>query len=203
MKLAVLGKDGPLPQALRGEAEQAGHTLVSDAAEAAVYFPGTTDELARIVSDGRFPRLVLRSNAFAYGSNAKNPGLMTEDRISLLPEGARDERWLRLEEAAAKHPNSVALRLANVLSDTTDLIPQQLWAKRAYTILGHDPNIQATSLHDAAQALLAAAGSSATGLFNIAVFSGITPPPAILKRPVALDPAAASNARAASCRLVA
>ena len=168
MKLAVLGKDGPLPRALRGEAEKAGHTLVSDAADAAVYFPGTTDELARIVSDGRFPRLVLRSNAFAYGSNAKNPGLMTEDRISLLPEGARDERWLRLEEAAAKHPNSVALRLANVLSDTTDLIPQQLWAKRAYTILGHDPNIQATSLHDAARALLAAAGSSATGLFNIA-----------------------------------
>jgi len=168
MKIAVAGDAGALRNLVCAEVERMGHS-VDPAGEAAIYLPGTPEELDRIVAEGKFRRLVIRSNAVAYGSNTKNPGLLTEDRISLLPEGAPEQRWLRLEAAAARHPNSASLRLANVLlPGEGDLIVDRLSRSPAVALFGHDPNIQALAPADAARALVTAALSGKKGLFNIA-----------------------------------
>lgn len=168
MKIAVLGREGALKNLVRAEAEQAGHS-VDPAGETAIYLPGTLEEMENIVANGEFRRLVLRSNAFAYGANTKNPGLLAEDRISLLPERAPEQRWLRLEEAAQRHPNSAALRIANVLlPEEGDLFVDRLSRSYAVALAGHDLNMQATAPADAARALVKAAVSSATGIFNVA-----------------------------------
>jgi 1-acyl-sn-glycerol-3-phosphate acyltransferase len=112
-------------------------------------------------------RLVLRSHAYAYGSSTKNPGLMTEDRISLLAPNAPEQRWLRAEQAALEFPNAAVIRLTNVLDpEAGDLIVKQISRGVGIPLAGHDPNVQFISVRDAARALAAAAGSSATGIFN-------------------------------------
>ncbi|MEQ1886250.1 MAG: 1-acyl-sn-glycerol-3-phosphate acyltransferase [Bryobacteraceae bacterium] len=168
MKVAVPGREGALRNLVCAELERQGHSL-DPAGEAAIYLPGSPEELDRVVREGDFQRIVLRSNAYAYGSNTKNPGLMTEDRVSLLPESAPEQRWLRLEEIAARHPNSASLRLANVLiPGEGDLIVDRLAGRSSGTLLGHDPTIQVLAPADAARALVTAAASDKTGIFNIA-----------------------------------
>lgn len=168
MNITLLGRQGPLARAVLAEIEQRRHS-VDASADSAIYFPGTAEELENVVLSGRFRRLVLRSSAFVYGSSTKNPGLMTEERISLLPPGAPEQKWLRMEEVAARHPNSMTVRLANVLDPGEgDLLVQQLVKKRAITLAGHDPNVQFLSLRDAARSLLAAVESESTGIVNAA-----------------------------------
>src|SRR4051812_18722235 len=105
MRIAVPGRDGGLRNLVCAEVERQGHA-VDPAGDAAIYLPGTPEELSKIVADGRFHRLVLRSNAFVYGSNPKNPGLMVEERISLLPQSETEQVDLVLEQLARRHPNS-------------------------------------------------------------------------------------------------
>jgi len=169
MNIAVLGFEGPVARALRSELERQGHRITKDGGDCAVYFPGSPEELGNLAGRGGYRRLVLRSHACAYGSSEKNPGLMTEDRISLLPEDAAERRWLQLEEIAAGHNNAAAVRLANVLApDEGDLIVQQIAGKRGTMLAGHDPNVQFISVADAARVLAAAAQSNSTGIFNAA-----------------------------------
>ena len=112
MKIAVPGKQGTLRNLVCAEVERQGHS-VDSAGDAAIYLPGSPEELDRVVREGRFRRIVLRSNAYAYGSNTKNPGLMTEDRVSLLPENAPEQRWLRMEAIAAKDRKSTRLNFSH------------------------------------------------------------------------------------------
>ena len=122
-----------------------------------------------MVERGGFRRLVLRSHAYAYGSNTKNPGLMTEDRVSLLPGSAPEQRWLRMEEIAAKHANAASVRLTNVLApEEGDLVVQQVAGRKGISLAGYDPNVQFIGVEDAARALAAAVQSNATGIFNAA-----------------------------------
>lgn len=169
MNIAILGYDGPLARATRAVLESRGHTVTHDAPDCVVYFPGNPQELERIVNAGCARRLVLRSHAYVYGSNTKNPGLMTEERISLLPPGAPEQRWLKAEEIARRHSNAAIVRLTNLLApEEGDLIVEKLCGRAAVTLAGHDPNLQFISLEDAAAAMAAAAESAATGLFNAA-----------------------------------
>jgi 1-acyl-sn-glycerol-3-phosphate acyltransferase len=175
MKFAVLGFNGPLARATRAALESRGHTATDlhHNLGCAIYLPGpggrpASPEAEQILSAG-IKRLVLRSHAYVYGSNAKNPGMMTEERISLLPPRAPEQRWLRLEQIAARHPNSAIVRLSNVLSPAEgDLIVNQLCRTAGIALAGHDPNLQFLSLEDAASALASAAESRATGTFNVA-----------------------------------
>jgi len=175
MKIAVLGCDGPLARATRATLEARGHTFSGEPADCAIFFAScgagasACQELDHIVTSGRFPRLVLRSHAYVYGSSTKNPGMMTEDRVSLLSADAPEQRWLRLEEIAARNPNSLIVRLTNVLErEEGDLIVRQISQPAAVALAGHDPNVQFIALDDAAGALAAAAEANATGIFNAA-----------------------------------
>ena len=169
MRIALLGFDGPLARETRAELARRGHVASEASADCAIYFPGSTEDLERLVQRGGFQRLVLRSHASAYGFSAKNPGLMTEERVSLLPDGAPEQRWLRSEQIASRFPNWAAVRLTNVLSQGEgDLLVHQLAGKAAMPLAGRDPNVQFISLRDAARALVSAAESQATGLFNAA-----------------------------------
>ncbi len=173
MRIAVLGFQGPLARETREEIARRGHRIAEDGAERVIYLPGrvdpSPDELAKIVERGGFARLVVRSHAFVYGSSAKNPGLMTEDRVSLLPDDAPEQSWLRAEQVASRFPNWAAVRLTNVLAlEEGDLLVRQLSAGVAMPLAGHDPNVQFISLRDAARALVIAAESDATGIFNAA-----------------------------------
>jgi 1-acyl-sn-glycerol-3-phosphate acyltransferase len=119
-------------------------------------------------------RAVLRSHAFVYGSSVKNPGLMREDRVSLLPKDSLERRWLRAEELLWKAAESslnlsaAAVRLTNILSpEEGDFITRQLTRWIAWPLAGHDPRVQFLSLADAAGALAAAVLADASGVFNI------------------------------------
>ncbi|OFV98454.1 MAG: hypothetical protein A3F68_00200 [Acidobacteria bacterium RIFCSPLOWO2_12_FULL_54_10] len=171
MKAAVAGCDGPLAQETRAEMERRGHEFSENNLDTVIYFPHAQpeklSELEKIIERGGFLRLVLRSHASAYGVHAKNPGMMTEERVSLLREDAPEQRWLKAEQIAAKFSNWAAMRLTNVLeADEGDRIVRQLAAKTAMAMPGRDPNVQFISLKDAARALAAAAESDATGIFN-------------------------------------
>ncbi len=169
MKVAVLGSSGVLARQTQEELKARGHVLDNSTPDSVVYIPGDLEGLSAILSRGGFSRLVLRSHAYAYGSNTKNPGLMTEERVSLLPPGVQEQRWLRAEELASKFPNFAVVRLTNVLApEEGDLLVKQLSRRAAMPLAGHDPNVQFLSLKDAAQALVAAAESAATGFFNVA-----------------------------------
>jgi 1-acyl-sn-glycerol-3-phosphate acyltransferase len=169
MKVAVLGFDGPVSRSLRSELERQGHQVADDAKDCVVYLPGSEEELRRLVERGGYQRLVLRSHAYAYGSNPKNPGLMTEERISLLPENVPEQRWLRMEEIASRHPNAVIVRLTNVLDVAEgDLVVRELAGRHGRALAGHDPSVQFISVEDAGGALAAAARSTARGIFNAA-----------------------------------
>jgi 1-acyl-sn-glycerol-3-phosphate acyltransferase len=168
MKVAILGFDGPVARATRAALEKRGHQVGDSDAECAIYFPGTTAELQKVAAGG-YRRLVLRSHAYAYGSSTKNPGLMTEERVSLLPAHAPERHWLELEAAAARHPNAAAIRLTNVLApDEGDLLVRQISRSSAMALAGHDPNVQFISVKDAAGAIVAAAEADARGVFNAA-----------------------------------
>jgi 1-acyl-sn-glycerol-3-phosphate acyltransferase len=171
MKVRVCGADGPVAQAARAELQRRGHTVADDGRDCAVFFPGTPSDAShaalRMLAAGEVSRLVVRSSAYAYGSNPKNPGMMTEDRVSLLPAGAPEQRWLQAEEIACTHPNAAAVRLSNVCHVAEgDLIVRQLSAGMGMSLSGHDPNLQFISVVDAARALASAAESNATGIFN-------------------------------------
>jgi 1-acyl-sn-glycerol-3-phosphate acyltransferase len=176
MKVAVAGFNGPVAQALRQDLERRGHSLVTPdsngAPEAAVFFPGAPDApeaLEALVRQPGLRRLVLRSHACSYGSNPKNPGLLDESRISLLPEKDAAQHWLRAEEIASAHPNSASVRLTNVLAvEEGDPIVRKLSKGIATRIAGRDPSLQFLSVEDAAHALAVAVESNATGAFNAA-----------------------------------
>jgi nucleoside-diphosphate-sugar epimerase len=85
MNVSVTGFDGPVARATKAELERRGHTVTGDAAECAVYFPGDLTGLQALAANPLVKRIVVRSHGYAYGSNPKNPGMMTEDRIPLLP----------------------------------------------------------------------------------------------------------------------
>src|SRR5262245_45830281 len=110
MRVRICGSDGPVARALREELQRRGHTLDDGARECAVFFPGNAPEPSQSalkkLAAGEVDRLVVRSSAYAYGSNPKNPGMMTEDRVSLLPPDAPEQRWLKAEEIASGHSNS-------------------------------------------------------------------------------------------------
>jgi 1-acyl-sn-glycerol-3-phosphate acyltransferase len=169
MKIAVLGSDGPLARATRAALEFRGHTVVNESTDCAVFFPGSPEELEQVAASGRFQRLVLRSRAYVYGSNTKNPGMMNEERVSLLPPDVPEYEWVKLEEIASRHPNAAIVRLTNVLSrDEGDLVVRQISQPAACVLAGHDPNVQFISVQDGAQALSAAAEARSTGVFNAA-----------------------------------
>lgn len=173
MTVAVCGFDGPVARAVKAELTRRGHAIVDSGAdpraEAAIWFPGEIAELEQLTSRTGLRRLVIRSHAYAYGSNPKNPGVLEESRISLLPLKDPAQRWLKAEEIAARHPNWAAIRLANVLaSEEGDLIVRKLSRGSATRVAGRDPNLQFISVQDAALALVAAVESNATGLFNAA-----------------------------------
>lgn len=174
MKVAVFGREGPLAREIRAELARGGHTVVERDSEAAIFLPGgipnleNLAELEKLIARGGFRRLVVRSHAFVYGSNPKNPGQMTEERVSLLAGDAPERRWLAAEEIAARFPNWAAVRLSSLLDrEEGDLVVRQLAGRAAATIPGRDPNVQLISLRDAARALVAAAESEATGIFNV------------------------------------
>jgi 1-acyl-sn-glycerol-3-phosphate acyltransferase len=169
MKIAIMGRFGPVARATQALLEQRGHQVTAHSAECAIYFPGTVDELKSVAMRGGFQRLVLRSHAYAYGSSPKNPGRMTEDRVSLLQPDAPEQCWLEWEATAAKHPNLAVVRLTNVLAlEEGDLIVRQIARRCALALAGYDPNVQLLSVEDAAGALVAAAESKSTGVFNAA-----------------------------------
>lgn len=175
MKVVLLGHDGPVLQATRLELERRGHVVTDGRAECAIFFPGDLAVLENAVSGGGFARIVLRSHAYAYGSSPKNPGLMTEERVSLLPLDAPEQSWLRAEEIVTRHRNHALLRLTNVLApEEGDLLVRQLASRAAIPLAGHDPNVQLLSVSDAARGLALAAESNATGVFNIAA-RGVIP----------------------------
>ena len=169
MKIHVCGFDGPVAQATRAELERRGHTVAENGATCAVFFPGPGETLERLLSNRDLDRLVMRSHAFAYGSSTKNPGRMTEERVSLLPANAPEQRWLQMESMAARHKNWAAVRLTNVLhTGEGDVLVRQLSSGTGVSIAGHDPNVQFISVEDAARAMACAAESRATGIFNAA-----------------------------------
>ena len=87
MKVAIAGFEGPVAHATKAELERRGHIMYvnTDGGGGVIFFPGDADTLRRIAQDPAVTRLVVRSHGYAYGSNPKNPGLMPEDRVSLLP----------------------------------------------------------------------------------------------------------------------
>jgi 1-acyl-sn-glycerol-3-phosphate acyltransferase len=175
LKVAVLGRDCPIARAIRAALHRRGHQIVEGPAECAIYCPGTLRQLEEIVRAGNYGRLVLRSHAYVYGSSTKNPGMMAEERIPLLPPDAPERRWLELEAAAGKHPNCAVMRLTNVLSsEEDDLVVRLISRPRAIALAGHDPNLQFLTVEDAAEAFVAAAEKPATGKFNIAA-EGVIP----------------------------
>ena len=166
MKVAVIGKESPLKRQTETELANSNITVGSPAECAICLDPQRIDEALAIPG---LQRLVLRSHAYAYGSSTKNPGLLTEDRISLLPPHAPEQYWLRAEEKALAFPNCAVIRLSNILDpEEGDLIVKQISKGRGISLAGFDPNVQFISLGDAARALAAAARSSATGIFNAA-----------------------------------
>jgi 1-acyl-sn-glycerol-3-phosphate acyltransferase len=167
MKAALIGKAGALKRETEAELGRCGITVVDSQADCVICLDPHRIQEALAVPDMR--RLVLRSHAYAYGSSTKNPGLMTEDRISLLPVKAPEQYWVRAEDKALAFGNSAVIRLANILdAEEGDLIVKQISKRRGISLAGFDPNLQFISVRDAARALVAAARSSATGIFNAA-----------------------------------
>lgn len=75
--------------------------------------------------------MVLRSSVAVYGSGAKNPGDLTEERGSILPPGSPQRRRLELEELALEH-GGACMRLSTVLApEEGDLLARQLNATAA------------------------------------------------------------------------
>lgn len=132
------------------------------------------DTLRRLRRNG-LRRVILRSRATAYGFSYKNYGLMEEDRVPLLESDALEQRWLRAESlvlpAAGLSPreSAVCLRFASIADAREgDFLTRMFIGRMAFPAAGYDPRVQFVSLDDAASAIVAAAGSEATGIFNVA-----------------------------------
>ncbi len=167
MKAALIGREGALQRQTEAELARCGIGVGDAPAECVICLDPQRVEEALAVPG--MQRLVLRSHAYAYGSSTKNPGLMTEDRVSLLHVNAVEQLWLRAEEKALAFGNCAVIRLSNVLdTEEGDVIVKQISKGRGISLAGHDPNVQFISVRDAARALASAAGSSATGIFNAA-----------------------------------
>jgi 1-acyl-sn-glycerol-3-phosphate acyltransferase len=167
MKAALIGRDSALKRQTEAELARRG-IAVGDSSPGCVVCLDP-DRVREALAMPTVRRLVLRSHAYAYGSSAKNPGLMSEERISLLPPGAPEQRWLKAEEAALAFPNCAAIRLTNVLdAEEGDLIVKQISGGAGISLAGFNPSVQFISVRDAARALAAAAESNATGIFNAA-----------------------------------
>ncbi len=146
--------------------------------KAAVQAEQDLRRLEDALSQGRrhgLRRVVLRSRATVYGFSYKNYGLMEEDRVSLLEPGALEQRWLRAESLVlsssgpAPGESAACLRFASIAdAGEGDFVTRMLFGKAAFPAAGYDPRVQFVSLDDAAAALVAAAESDATGIFNIA-----------------------------------
>jgi 1-acyl-sn-glycerol-3-phosphate acyltransferase len=169
VKVVILGPNGLLARETREELGRLGHQCSAIEGECAIYLGKSPDELRNIVRGGGFRRLVVRSHAYAYGASCKNAGFMTEERVSLLPAGALDRFWLRLEEAASESPTWAAIRFA-AIPDANEEDPLIRCLIRRGSVLpaGRDPNVQFISPADAAQMLARAVESDATGVFNAA-----------------------------------
>ncbi|HTM48622.1 MAG TPA: 1-acyl-sn-glycerol-3-phosphate acyltransferase [Bryobacteraceae bacterium] len=167
MKVMLFGRDGALRRQTEAELGQRGIVVGDSTPDCVICLdPGRAREAASL---GGLKRLVLRSHAYVYGSNAKNPGLMTEDRVSLLPANAPEQRWLQAEEAALQFPNTAVIRLTSLLDpEEGDLIVKQISGSMGISLAGFNPSVQFISVRDAARALASAAQSEATGIFNAA-----------------------------------
>ncbi len=166
MNIAVLGRDSAIRREVLRELEAQGIAVSAQAGAVICLYPEAVDEALRM---NGLQRLVLRSHAFVYGSSDKNPGLLTEERISLLHPKAPEQKWLEAETRAQNFSNTAILRLTNVLDpDEGDVAVRQLARKIGFSIGGRDPNLQFLTVKDAARALVSAATSQATGIFNIA-----------------------------------
>ncbi len=139
-------------------------------------------------------RVVLRSHAVAYGVNMKNPGLLDEGRVSLLPKTSLDRRWLEAEELLLRERSgkgeppftAAAVRLASVLDPGEgDLISGMLARQIAVPLAGYDPQLQLLSVADAAECLVSTLLGEATGIFNGAA-RGTVPVKAALRAAVPL-----------------
>ncbi len=167
MKAALIGRDGALKRQTESELARRGIAVGDSSAECVICLD--PERVGEALAIPGLQRLVLRSHAYAYGSNSKNPGMMTEERVSLLPSGAPEQRWLKAEEAALKFPNAAAIRLTNVLdAEEGDLIVKQISRSAGISVAGFNPSVQFISVRDAARVLAAAAESAATGIFNAA-----------------------------------
>jgi 1-acyl-sn-glycerol-3-phosphate acyltransferase len=173
MKVALIGKDGALKRETAAELARRGTEVGAASADCAICL--SSELLPQALAVPGVRRIVLRSSAYAYGSSTKNPGLMTEERVSLLPPGAPEQRWLRAEEAALAFGNAAVIRFANILDvEEGDFIVRQMSKDMCITLVGQNPNVQFIGVRDAARALAAAAESSAKGIFN-ASGNGVIP----------------------------
>jgi 1-acyl-sn-glycerol-3-phosphate acyltransferase len=167
MKVALVGRDGALKRQTESELARSGIAVGDSSADCVICLDPQRVPDAMAIPGMR--RLVLRSHAYAYGSNTKNPGLLTEDRISLLPPHAPEQRWLRAEDQARAFANTAIIRFTNILDpEEGDLLVKQISKGVGISLAGFDPNVQFISVRDAARALAAAASSSASGIFNAA-----------------------------------
>src|SRR5690349_922264 len=117
MQIALLGNRSELLRATAEEVNRLGHQLVEVTDECVIVFPGNIELLSKLFEDLKPSRIVIRSHAIAYGAAPKNPGYMTEDRPSLLPEDAPEQKWLEAELLFAQHAGAngwAAVRLATV-----------------------------------------------------------------------------------------
>ena len=175
MKITLLGDESELSRATASEVSHRGHELSEASADCVILFPGGIESFRKLAGEVQPARLVLRSHAAAYGALPKNPGYMTEDRLSLLPDDAPERKWLQAEQFCEQHAGGkgwAAVRLAPVLtsetSPLTDEVVRSLRTRSAATIAGRDPNVQFISLQDAAKVMVDAAESEASGIFNAA-----------------------------------
>ena len=120
-------------------------------------------------------RVVLRSRATAYGLSYKNYGLMEEERVSLLEQNHLEQRWIRVESLVLPEgglppgESGVCLRFASIADRREgDFLTGLFLDRVAFPVSGYDPRVQFVDLNDAASAMVAAAESDVSGVFNIA-----------------------------------
>jgi 1-acyl-sn-glycerol-3-phosphate acyltransferase/nucleoside-diphosphate-sugar epimerase len=121
-------------------------------------------------------RAVVLSSAAVYGPNPHNPGLVSEDRLTLRhrhnPIAAR---WLALEALARRHLVSGAEAALTVLrpaalplADDRSPLGALLRRRLAFRVLGHDPSVQVLAPDDLALAVCRTLEAGTTGVYNVA-----------------------------------
>ena len=140
MKAAIIGRDGALKRQTEAELARRGIAVGDASAECVICLDPERVREALAIPGIR--RLVLRSHAYAYGSNPKNPGLMTEERVSLLPPGAPEQRWLQAEQMALEFSSCAVVRLTNILdTEEGDLIVKQISHGTGFSLAGFNPSV--------------------------------------------------------------